>query len=1153
MAVFESALTAVPTLVGWLAPVILLPASAISGLTAEQLEAILAHELAHVRRHDYLVNLLQTLVETLLFYHPAVWWLSRKIRQERELCCDDIAVELCGDRIAYARALATLEERRMDQPSWVMAASGGVLANRIRRVLGRPQPAGTDRLSLVTVLAAVLLVFFVVGRAGGPLDAASQPREKSSHEKPPSTAGHGSGSTSTSALAGRLEDANGAAIAGAHLCWAIWKTPDDALPTRIYAEAESDAEGRFRIPTPDSLTSATGSLPGDLWVLAPAKNVAVFDPREGMVTDGKAREWVVRLEPAKDLTLVVVDPQGQPLRNATVEPTNYYNPRGGDVGVPGTLRKRLVRTSDADGKVILPGLASDRLQGIVVGSNQFGRQRFFLKPMGASSKQTLSMEPVGRVEGVVTAPKRESVRGLVFTLWTIGPTTGQITGVATVTTDASGRFEVPAIARGTLMIDLIRDPKDAKPTLLPELPDRARVTPAETATINIPLAATVLVRGWIQTDDTHAPVPGALIAVVFGPTQKAVHVVSDEKGRFEARVLPGPVSNAVLTIPPAFRDLYQDSGQSPGNREIEVAAGTTVELPPIRLAPLKKFQGKVIDRLGRPFAEAELCADSKNRRYGFCKTNEHGEFSTTIPRTIAIDGYEIWVAVHARERSCKVIVEQQEPLVLRVTNWPEQADPPPGGSNARPAKTIESDASAGPAYDFHIVTTRGKPIAGAVVRPWAVGAGGGSFLITEATARSVQTDALGNATITLGANAAGLEGESMRTAIKMGISRLAIEVNHPDHPVWSAYIDTGSKRRVVLSDSRTIELRAHREPGHAPLTRLFPILSRSLMDGVEWREHNGVVTIRRVDLDGLHAARWLRVAHVPESGPLLFSDLIDLKLRTENPIVLDLALKPSVRVEGKLAAQVPRPVKNGCVIAVIIDGHDVWTNWNWWATAPIDADGRFVVESLPADENLQLIAYCDGWISASPTQAEAAAYGAANGFSDINYHGPLKSVIYPQLYRLTGPTIAPTVPMLRTAVCEVTVLDEDGRPLPNVKVEFLPAQQVFNEGSLLVGTSIDCLKVIREQLKTGGHRFPFDERPLSSDKLYTAQTNTRGLAVVSDLPLGGATEPTVPTSCRFRVSLEGYQTTWPSLQTPTTSVSLMPGQVGQIVVRLKKL
>ena len=98
-----------PTVIGWLKPVVLLPASALAGLTPRQLEAILAHELAHIRRHDYLVNLLQTLVETLLFYHPAVWWLSRRIRVERENCCDDLAVSLCGDPVAYAAALADLE------------------------------------------------------------------------------------------------------------------------------------------------------------------------------------------------------------------------------------------------------------------------------------------------------------------------------------------------------------------------------------------------------------------------------------------------------------------------------------------------------------------------------------------------------------------------------------------------------------------------------------------------------------------------------------------------------------------------------------------------------------------------------------------------------------------------------------------------------------------------------------------------------------------------------------------------------------------------------------------------------------------------------------------------------------------------------------
>jgi hypothetical protein len=106
----ESALVEVPAVIGWLRPVILLPATAMTGLTTEQLEALLAHELAHVRRQDYLVNLLQTIVETLLFYHPAVWWLSHRIRIEREHCCDDLAASVCGDRVSYAKALVAMEE-----------------------------------------------------------------------------------------------------------------------------------------------------------------------------------------------------------------------------------------------------------------------------------------------------------------------------------------------------------------------------------------------------------------------------------------------------------------------------------------------------------------------------------------------------------------------------------------------------------------------------------------------------------------------------------------------------------------------------------------------------------------------------------------------------------------------------------------------------------------------------------------------------------------------------------------------------------------------------------------------------------------------------------------------------------------------------------
>src|SRR4030095_9624191 len=131
----ESALVEVPTVIGWLRPVILIPVSAISGLSAEQLEALLAHELAHIRRCDYLVNLIQTTIETLLFYHPAVWWVSRQIRHEREHCCDDLAVATCGDVLTYARALAALEQMRAVTPQFAVAANGGSLLVRIQRLL----------------------------------------------------------------------------------------------------------------------------------------------------------------------------------------------------------------------------------------------------------------------------------------------------------------------------------------------------------------------------------------------------------------------------------------------------------------------------------------------------------------------------------------------------------------------------------------------------------------------------------------------------------------------------------------------------------------------------------------------------------------------------------------------------------------------------------------------------------------------------------------------------------------------------------------------------------------------------------------------------------------------------------------------------------
>lgn len=113
-----------------------LPAATVLGLTPQQLEAVLAHELAHILRYDFLVNMLQTVAETLLFYHPAVWWASARIRQERELCCDDLAVETCGDALCYARALTRSERLRVTTPSLALGSAGGPLLYRIQRLAG---------------------------------------------------------------------------------------------------------------------------------------------------------------------------------------------------------------------------------------------------------------------------------------------------------------------------------------------------------------------------------------------------------------------------------------------------------------------------------------------------------------------------------------------------------------------------------------------------------------------------------------------------------------------------------------------------------------------------------------------------------------------------------------------------------------------------------------------------------------------------------------------------------------------------------------------------------------------------------------------------------------------------------------------------------
>jgi bla regulator protein blaR1 len=144
-----------PVTAGFWRPVVLVPAALIAGMPPALLEALLAHELGHIRRHDYLVNLVQNVIEALLFYHPAVWWISRHVRLEREQIADDFAARQLGEPRRLAKALSELERLQFSRHHLAQAATGGDLMARIRRLL-RHDPQTLDWRAAIPVLGLVL-------------------------------------------------------------------------------------------------------------------------------------------------------------------------------------------------------------------------------------------------------------------------------------------------------------------------------------------------------------------------------------------------------------------------------------------------------------------------------------------------------------------------------------------------------------------------------------------------------------------------------------------------------------------------------------------------------------------------------------------------------------------------------------------------------------------------------------------------------------------------------------------------------------------------------------------------------------------------------------------------------------------------------------
>jgi beta-lactamase regulating signal transducer with metallopeptidase domain len=617
-----SASANVPMVVGWLKPVILLPAGMLTGLSVEQIEALLLHELAHVRRHDYLVNLAQNIVETLFFYHPAVWWVSGQIRREREHSCDDLAAAACGT-LGYAQALARLADLRRATPSFGIAANSSPLIERIRRLAGVDPPAQRTA-GWLAITALVVLVTVIAVRPDAGSRAESQPKIVST----PRT-----GVRVTKAMrkiAGRVMDRDGKPIPTARLWWVVL---DDFFTQREFTvEGATDMEGHFQMQAPsDWKPRPPQRRPADaLWILAPGKDLKVVDATDALVDGDKPSHLVVHLERATDTTYQIKDSQGRPVIGALVEPWHFHTLGHRFAFLPEVVREALKGITDNLGRVRLHSLPRQEFHEIRVMASGFGIETLRLDGDDAdAAERTIILRPTSRIQGRVVANDPQAVRGIKMYVETrvhpekSVPRKGvenkleyswvrESAGMSIVTTDQAGRFVIPAIAEGRATIDVLENP--ASPALLPLLPEHFELIGGQDLDLEIPMERGVLIRGTVRTHDTQQPVSGAVVRV----SQDVSHwedVVSDTQGQYVAHVLPGQVRTRVVDIRSEVAASYTRTGDCL-DRTVEVRDGAQpFELPPIALFPSKsltikrsarEIAGRVVDRDGKPVAAARL-------------------------------------------------------------------------------------------------------------------------------------------------------------------------------------------------------------------------------------------------------------------------------------------------------------------------------------------------------------------------------------------------------------------------------------------------------------------------------------------------------------------------------------------------------------------
>lgn len=368
-----------------------------------------------------------------------------------------------------------------------------------------------------------------------------------------------------------------------------------------------------------------------MWVYKPEFALGTANVAPQLEHDDAGEAVEILLPPEANPEFQILDETGSPASNVLAEPQHYRTPRAYEY-VPQELLEHVTAETDDDGNVTIRCIEKGKLFRLLVRSVRHGTQEFRVDTLPDGGE--LQLREAVSLSGQVIGEDPAWTRDIRLSLTTEAPRRAEFSdavGIAHLTTDADGRFEIPLIATGTLLVEEALD--EALPVRM-RVPGGMAVPTEEHLILQLVPATTV--RGRVVRKDSQDPVSGVTVSVGYGQFRQGDRAVTDEQGEFEARVLPGEVYQQVIAIP----DPDLESVGAPWSERFEVPITDEVfELPVIELVGTFTLPGRLVDADGEPLANYDVWGVNGGRRYGFAETNDQGEFEMKLPNGIEIETY----------------------------------------------------------------------------------------------------------------------------------------------------------------------------------------------------------------------------------------------------------------------------------------------------------------------------------------------------------------------------------------------------------------------------------------------------------------------------------------------------------------------------------